>query len=128
MPAAHNTETQHLRRTAAATDTASGVSDGLGIAVQHLEAAISQVQRAAVAEIRTGLEIDPHTEAAERDMCSALRQLVLAQREAERREALASSRDRRAIVVRQETSEATSADLENHPMALRELEPPADAF
>jgi len=50
-------------------------------ALQLAEEALEQVTRIAVEQIRDGIESSNHVEAAERDMRSALRQLVLAQRE-----------------------------------------------
>jgi len=49
----------------------------LGLAEETLE----QIARIAVEQIRKGVESNNHVEAAERDLRSALRQLVLAQRE-----------------------------------------------
>jgi hypothetical protein len=49
----------------------------LGLAEEALE----QIARIAVEQIRRGVESSNHVEAAERDLRSALRQLVLAQRE-----------------------------------------------
>lgn len=50
-------------------------------ALQLAEEALEQVTRIAVEQIREGVESSNHIEAAEREMRSALRQLVLAQRE-----------------------------------------------
>jgi hypothetical protein len=50
-------------------------------ALQLTEDALEQITRIAVEQIRKGVESSTHIEAAERDMRSALRQLVLAQRE-----------------------------------------------
>lgn len=49
----------------------------LGLAEETLE----QIARIAVEQIRKGVESSNHVEAAERDLRSALRQLVLAKRE-----------------------------------------------
>ncbi|HTX11440.1 MAG TPA: hypothetical protein VME22_22655 [Solirubrobacteraceae bacterium] len=49
----------------------------LGLAEETLE----QIARIAVEQIRRGVESSNHVEAAERDLRSALRQLVLAKRE-----------------------------------------------
>jgi hypothetical protein len=49
----------------------------LGLAEEALE----QIARIAVEQIRRGVESSNHVEAAERDLRSGLRQLVLAQRE-----------------------------------------------
>jgi hypothetical protein len=53
------------------------LEQALGLAEETLE----QIARVAVEQIRRGAETDNHVEAAERDLRSALRQLVLAQRE-----------------------------------------------
>lgn len=50
-------------------------------ALELTEEALGQIARIAVEEIHSGLETSNHVEAAERDMRSALRQLVLAERE-----------------------------------------------
>jgi hypothetical protein len=50
-------------------------------AIDLSEEALGQVARIAVEGIRSGLEVSSHVEAAEREMRSALRQLVLAERE-----------------------------------------------
>jgi hypothetical protein len=50
-------------------------------ALQLAEDALEQITRIAVEQIRKGVESSNHVEAAEREMRSALRQLVLAQRE-----------------------------------------------
>ena len=51
------------------------------------EEALGQVARIAIEEIHSGLESSSHVQAAERDMRSALRQLVLAERELRARSA-----------------------------------------
>jgi len=56
-------------------------------ALQLAEETLEQISRVAVEQIRKGVESSNHIEAAERDMRSALRQLVLAQREWETRSA-----------------------------------------
>ncbi|HTX31307.1 MAG TPA: hypothetical protein VMD09_07970 [Solirubrobacteraceae bacterium] len=50
-------------------------------AVELTEQALGQVARIAIEQIHDGVETGTHVEAAERDMRSALRQLVLAERE-----------------------------------------------
>lgn len=50
-------------------------------ALELTEEALGQVARIAIEEIHSGLESSNHVQAAERDMRSALRQLVLAERE-----------------------------------------------
>jgi hypothetical protein len=53
----------------------------IGRALELTEEALSEVARIAIEEIHTGLESSSHVQAAERDMRSALRQLVMAERE-----------------------------------------------
>jgi hypothetical protein len=55
--------------------------EALRRALELTEEALGQVSRIAIEEIRDGGESSNHVEAAERDMRSALRQLVLAERE-----------------------------------------------
>jgi hypothetical protein len=50
-------------------------------AIDLTEQALGQVARIAIEQIHGGVETGNHVEAAERDMRSALRQLVLAERE-----------------------------------------------
>jgi hypothetical protein len=50
-------------------------------ALELTEEALGEVARIAIDEIHSGLESSSHVQAAERDMRSALRQLVLAERE-----------------------------------------------
>lgn len=59
----------------------SRVAEIMERALQLAEDALEQITRIAVEQIRKGVESSNHIEAAERDMRSALRQLVLAQRE-----------------------------------------------
>lgn len=61
--------------------TDSRVAEIIERALQLAEDALEQITRIAVEQIRRGVESSNHIEAAERDMRSALRQLVLAQRE-----------------------------------------------
>jgi hypothetical protein len=65
-----------------------GITETLARALELTEEALSQVTRMAIEEIRDGLETSNHVDAAERDMRSALRQLVLAERELQTRSAL----------------------------------------
>jgi hypothetical protein len=58
-----------------------GLVEAIGHALELTEEALGQVSRIAIEDIRDGLEASNHVEAAERDMRSALRQLVLAERE-----------------------------------------------
>lgn len=50
-------------------------------ALDLTEEALGEVARIAIEEIHSGLEASNHVQAAERDMRSALRQLVMAERE-----------------------------------------------
>jgi hypothetical protein len=50
-------------------------------ALELTEQALGEVARIAIEEIHSGLEGSNHVQAAERDMRSALRQLVMAERE-----------------------------------------------
>lgn len=61
--------------------TDSRVAEIIERALQLAEDALEQITRIAVEQIRRGVESSNHVEAAEPDMRSALRQLVLAQRE-----------------------------------------------
>ena len=57
-------------------------------ATKLTERALGQVARIVIEQIHSGLEASNHVEAAERDMRSALRQLVLAERELRARPSL----------------------------------------
>jgi len=57
------------------------VAETMERALGLAEEALEQIARIAVEQIRRGVESSNHVEAAERDLRSALRQLVLAQRE-----------------------------------------------
>lgn len=57
-------------------------------AIELTEEALAQVSRMSVEAIHCGLEAGAHVEAAERDMRSALRQLVLSERELQTRSEL----------------------------------------
>lgn len=50
-------------------------------AIELTENALSEINRLAIEQLRRGAETSPHIEAAERDLRSTLRQLVLAERE-----------------------------------------------
>ncbi len=79
-------------------------------ALELTEEALGQIARIAVEEIHSGLETSNHVEAAERDMRSALRQLVLAERAMRAKSAPAIGREERseavAEAVRAKDSEA----------------------
>jgi hypothetical protein len=72
-------------------------------ALKLTEEALGQVAQIAIEEIHTGLESSNHVEAAERDMRSALKQLVLAERELRSRH-----QARRGAAERAEGGEGTS--------------------
>lgn len=57
------------------------VAESMERALQLAEEALEQITRVAVEQIRKGIETNNHIEAAEREIRSAMRQLVLAQRE-----------------------------------------------
>jgi hypothetical protein len=57
------------------------ISGAIVRALELTEEALAEVTQIAIEEIRDGLEASNHVDAAERDMRSALRQLVLAERE-----------------------------------------------
>jgi hypothetical protein len=57
------------------------ISGAIVRAIELTEEALAEVTQIAIEEIRDGLEASNHVDAAERDMRSALRQLVLAERE-----------------------------------------------
>ena len=64
-------------------------------AVELAEQALGEVARIAIEQIHGGVETGTHVEAAERDMRSALRQLVLAERELQSRAAARRAREER---------------------------------
>jgi hypothetical protein len=66
---------------AASKRSAQSINQTMARALELAEEALHQVARIAIEEIHTGLESRTRVEAAERDMRSALRQLVLADRE-----------------------------------------------
>jgi hypothetical protein len=57
------------------------INRAIGRALELTEGALAEVTQIAIEEIRDGLESSNHIDAAEREMRSALRQLVLAERE-----------------------------------------------
>jgi hypothetical protein len=68
-------------------------------AVELTEEALGQVARIAIEEIHSGLETSNHIQAAEREMRSALRQLVLAERDLRARSGAATGREDRPQAV-----------------------------
>ena len=82
-------------------------------AIELTEQALGQVARIAIEQIHGGIESSSHVEAAERDMRSALRQLVLAERELRSKPKLGAepSEMLQTIVTRQqETDRALDGD------------------
>ena len=71
---------------AAGKQKAHSTATTVARAIELSDEALGQVARIAVEGIRCGLEASSHVEAAERDLRSALRQLVLAERELAERE------------------------------------------
>jgi prophage DNA circulation protein len=57
------------------------IAAAMARALELTEQALGEVARIAIEEIHSGLESSNHVQAAERDMRSALRQLVMAERE-----------------------------------------------
>jgi hypothetical protein len=105
----------------------SVVVDRLALALEVTQEALAQVQQIAIEEIRYGLEASDHVQAAERDMRSALRQLVLAERQLGSRSLSRASLSRRTTVIADGGSPRAARDdgeLEKPRSALRELEPP----
>jgi hypothetical protein len=106
-----------------------GDPDRLALALQDTQQALAQVPQIAIEEIRDGLEAGDHVQAAERDMRSALRQLVLAEREPRRQTLPRVNLSARPIVTADDDSrhEARDDDELDLPRgALRELSPPAE--
>jgi hypothetical protein len=68
----------------------------LARALELTEAALGEIARVAIEQIHGGLESSNHVDAAERDMRSALRQLVLAERELRSRSETRTEPDDRA--------------------------------
>jgi hypothetical protein len=71
-----------------------GVLATMARALELTEQALGQVARIAIEQIHGGVETGGHIEAAERDMRSALRQLVLAEREVQARSARRAAEER----------------------------------
>jgi hypothetical protein len=68
----------------------------LARAIELSDQALGQIARITVEGIRRGLQANSHVEAAERDMRSALRQLVLAERELRSRPGVKPGPDERS--------------------------------
>lgn len=64
-------------------------------ALELTEEALGEVARIAIEEIHSGLESSNHVQAAERDMRSALRQLVMAEREMRSKSGMRTTVDKR---------------------------------
>jgi hypothetical protein len=71
------------------------ISGAIVRALELTEEALAEVTQIAIEEIRDGLEASNHVDAAERDMRSALRQLVLAEREVRARSGSRLASDQR---------------------------------
>jgi hypothetical protein len=71
------------------------ITQNLARAIELSDEALAQVARITVEGIRRGLPTSSHVEAAERDMRSALRQLVLAERELHSRAGLGARLEER---------------------------------
>ncbi len=82
-------------------------------AIELTERALTQVAHIAIEQIHEGLETSNHIEAAERDMRSALRQLVLADRELRR-----SAAGRRVVLPRSPAGAPVGAAKDAQPEAL----------
>jgi hypothetical protein len=67
----------------------------MGRALELTEEALGEVARIAIEEIHSGLEGSNHVQAAERDMRSALRQLVMAEREMRSKSGMRTNVDER---------------------------------
>jgi hypothetical protein len=75
------------------------ITGAIARALELTEEALAEVTQIAIEEIRDGLEASNHVDAAERDMRSALRQLVLAERELRARSSLRLRGEERAETV-----------------------------
>jgi hypothetical protein len=76
-------------------------------ALQLAEDTLEQIMRITVEQIRRGTEASNHIDAAERDMRSALRQLVMAQREWEAKSRRRATSDETARVTVDLTSNSS---------------------
>jgi hypothetical protein len=84
---------------AASKRSDQSINQTMARALELTEEALREVARIAIEEIHTGLESSTHVEAAERDMRSALRQLVLADRELRSKSGLRAGLDDRTQSV-----------------------------
>jgi hypothetical protein len=75
------------------------IAGTLAQAIELTEEALTKVTQIAIEEIRDGIEASNHVDAAERDMRTALRQLVLAERELRERWGLRPRGAQRAATV-----------------------------
>jgi hypothetical protein len=88
-------------------------------AVELTEEALAQVSRIAIEEIRSGLESSHHITSAEREMRSALRQLVLAERELRARGSRGEPDGRTLAGVRLDDAQLVSTILPSLPPAAK---------
>jgi hypothetical protein len=106
------------------------IAERLALALEETQEALAQVQRIAIEEIRDGLEASNHVEAAERDMRSALRQLVLAECELRSGSLPRASLSRHTLVIADGGSRHGARDddgeLDLPRGAPRELAPPTE--
>ena len=79
--------------------SARNITETMTRALELTEEALGEVARIAIEEIHTGLESSNHVQAAERDMRSALRQLVMAERELRTRAARQTRIDERPQAI-----------------------------
>ena len=84
-----------------------GSNETLTRALELTEEALGKITRIAIEQIREGVETSNHVEAAERDMRTALRQLVLAERELLARSTLRATVDQHTRVGPDDRSDAT---------------------
>ena len=75
------------------------IAERLALAAEQTQEALAEVQRIATEQIRSGLEVSDHVAATERELRSALRQLVLAEREQRSRSQRPASFDRSTDVI-----------------------------
>jgi prophage DNA circulation protein len=69
------------------------IAAAMARALELTEQALGEVARIAIEEIHSGLDSSNHVQAAERDMRSALRQLVMAERELRSRSGMRTNVD-----------------------------------
>src|SRR5208282_297551 len=92
-----------------------GIAATTARAIDATEDALGLIARITVEAIHCGLESSSHVEAAERDMRSALRQLVLTEREVRSRRALQDAIEAQRSAPVADLLPAPSADLDAEP-------------